>query len=211
MKRILYTTALLAVGVMSSCLKDDRQPLDPDKGVGNVIDFKNPSDPISATTSTYVMYAAAFEIPKDVNATMDYKLTVSWSGAEDTAPQDIVLNLNANDAAVAAYNTEQSKSYTVLPSSLYTIPATVTIPKGTPSAEGPLTTTKDQGFSFQTYGAMRFVAGYCDYMGSKTCRPSDAWYMQFTNPIDATTFDKSQIRIEPPVENLNIYPSGNYI
>lgn len=90
-------------------------------------------------------------------------------------------------------------------------PIVVTIPKGTPSAEGPLTTTKDQGFSFNTYGAMKYVGGWCSYQGSKNCTPQDMWYMQFTNPIDAATFDKSQIKIEPPVEGLNIYPAGQYI
>ncbi|HEY8560083.1 MAG TPA: alpha-2-macroglobulin family protein [Pyrinomonadaceae bacterium] len=87
----------------------------------------------------------------------------------------------------------------------------VNFPKGTPSAEGPLTTAKDQAYSFNTYGAMKFVGGWCNYQGSKTCAPADAWYMQFTNPIDTATFDKSQIKIEPPVEGLNVYPSGNFI
>ncbi len=87
----------------------------------------------------------------------------------------------------------------------------INIPKGTPSAEGPLTTVADQGFSFKTYGAMKYVGGWCSYQGSKTCSPSDSWYMQFTNPIDGATFDKSMVKIEPPVEGLNIYPSGNYI
>ena len=87
----------------------------------------------------------------------------------------------------------------------------VSVPKGTPSAEGPLVTTKDQNYSFQTYGAMKYVGGWCSYQGSTRCTPSDMWYMQFTNPIDGATFDKSQIKIEPPVENLNIYASGNYI
>ncbi|MEP6903800.1 MAG: Ig-like domain-containing protein, partial [Actinomycetota bacterium] len=88
---------------------------------------------------------------------------------------------------------------------------TINIPKGTPSAEGPLTTLKDQGFSFRTYGAMKFVGGWCSYQGSKTCTPADSWYMQFTNPIDGATFDKSMVKIEPPVEGLSIYPSGNYL
>ncbi len=88
---------------------------------------------------------------------------------------------------------------------------TVNIPKGTPSAEGPLTTIKDQVFNFRTFGAMKFVGGWCSYQGSKTCTPSDSWYLQFTNPIDPATFDKSQVKVEPPVENLKIYPSGNYI
>jgi uncharacterized protein YfaS (alpha-2-macroglobulin family) len=90
-------------------------------------------------------------------------------------------------------------------------PIVVTFPKGTPSAEGPLKTTEDQRFGFQTFGAMKYVGGWCNYQGSKTCAPADNWFMQFTNPVDPATFDKSQIKIEPPVEGLNIYPSGNYI
>lgn len=90
-------------------------------------------------------------------------------------------------------------------------PIVISIPKGTPSAEGPLTTIKDQGYSFRTFGAMKYVGGWCSYQGSKTCTPNDSWYMQFTNPIDSTTFDKSMIKVEPPIEGLNIYPSGNYI
>ncbi|MBS1796997.1 MAG: Ig-like domain-containing protein [Acidobacteria bacterium] len=88
---------------------------------------------------------------------------------------------------------------------------TVTFPKGTPSAEGPLTTEKDQAYSFQTYGAMRYVGGWCSYQGSKVCRPADTWYMQFTNSIDGASFDKSKIKVEPPVDGMSIYPSGNYI
>ncbi|CAN5415465.1 hypothetical protein BH20ACI1_BH20ACI1_06500 [soil metagenome] len=88
---------------------------------------------------------------------------------------------------------------------------TVTVEKGTPSAEGPLTTTKAQTFTFKTYGAMKFVASWCNYQNSKTCSPFDTWFMQFSNPIDAATFAKESVKVEPSVEGLNIYPSGNYI
>jgi len=54
---------------------------------------------------------------------------------------------------------------------------TVTVEKGTPSAEGPLTTTQAQSFSFQTYGAMKFVKGYCEYESSKNCTTFSQWYM----------------------------------
>ncbi|MEP6923172.1 MAG: DUF6049 family protein, partial [Pyrinomonadaceae bacterium] len=88
---------------------------------------------------------------------------------------------------------------------------TVNVPVGTPSAEGPLTTSKAQSFAFRTYGAMKFVKGYCNYESNKNCAPFDPWYLQFTNPIDAATFDKSRLKIEPAIENLQIFPSGNYI
>ncbi|MGI8641621.1 MAG: Ig-like domain-containing protein, partial [Pyrinomonadaceae bacterium] len=87
----------------------------------------------------------------------------------------------------------------------------VTVEKGTPSAEGPLTTIKAQSFNFKTYGAMKFVGGWCNYQNSKICSPFDMWFMQFSNPIEATSFTKEMVKIEPPIEGLNIYPSGNHI
>ena len=88
---------------------------------------------------------------------------------------------------------------------------TVTVEKGTPSAEGPLTTTKAQSFSFKTYGAMKFVGGWCNYQNSKTCSPFDTWFMQFSNPIDAESFAVESVKVEPKIEGLKIFPSGNYI
>lgn len=88
---------------------------------------------------------------------------------------------------------------------------TVTAEKGTPSAEGPLTTVKAQSFSFHTFGAMRFRTGVCGWQGNPKCRPFDAWNLEFSNQIDSETFDKSMVRIEPAVEGLTIFPSGNYI
>ena len=90
-------------------------------------------------------------------------------------------------------------------------PVTVTIEKGTPSAEGPLTTTAAQSFSFKTYGAMKFVEAGCGYRKEKDCSPFENWYLRFTNPIEAQNFTKEMVKIEPAVENLNIYPSGNNI
>ena len=90
-------------------------------------------------------------------------------------------------------------------------PIRVTVNKGTPSAEGPLTTTTAQSYSFKTYGAMKFTGGYCGYRTKKTCSPFDAWYLEFTNVIDASKFDKSMVKITPAVENVSIYPSGKYV
>ncbi|HLM02128.1 MAG TPA: Ig-like domain-containing protein, partial [Pyrinomonadaceae bacterium] len=87
----------------------------------------------------------------------------------------------------------------------------VTVNKGTPSAEGPLTTTKDQSCSFRTFGAMRFTGGYCGWRGNKTCSPFETWYLEFSNSIDAANFAKEMVKVEPAVEGLNIYPSGNFI
>jgi uncharacterized protein YfaS (alpha-2-macroglobulin family) len=88
---------------------------------------------------------------------------------------------------------------------------TVTVEKGTPSAEGPLRTNAAQSFTFNTYGPMKFVGGYCGYQANKNCSPFADWYLEFNNSIEASKFSKEMIRIEPAVDGLNIYPSGNYV
>jgi len=88
---------------------------------------------------------------------------------------------------------------------------TVNIEKGTRSAEGPLTTTKAESFSFQTYSPLKFNGGYCNYRSAPKCSPFDAWYLEFNNSLDASKFTKEMIRIEPPIEGLNISPSGSNV
>ncbi len=87
----------------------------------------------------------------------------------------------------------------------------VIIDKGTPSAEGPLTTIKAQTFSFKTYSPLKFNRGWCSYQDNKNCSPFEAWYLEFNNSIEASKFTKEMIKIEPAIEGLKIYASGNYI
>ncbi len=87
----------------------------------------------------------------------------------------------------------------------------VTVDKGTPSAEGPLTTIAAQNFSFQTYSPLSFSGGWCSYRENRNCSPFDTWYMEFNNSIDAAKFAKEMVKIEPAVEGLKVYPSGNYV
>ncbi len=88
---------------------------------------------------------------------------------------------------------------------------TVSVEKGTPSAEGPLTTEKAQAFNFQTYSPLVFNKGYCGWQNNKTCSPFESLVMEFNNPLDAQSFAENIVKIEPAVENLKIYPSGNRI
>jgi alpha-2-macroglobulin len=70
----------------------------------------------------------------------------------------------------------------------------VTIGPGTPSLEGPLKTAAAQSFAFRTYGPLRVVKHECGY--GSGCSPFDNWSVQFTNPIDTSGFEQSQIRVE---------------
>ncbi|MEO5858464.1 MAG: MG2 domain-containing protein, partial [Pyrinomonadaceae bacterium] len=87
----------------------------------------------------------------------------------------------------------------------------VTVEKGMASAEGPLTTPKAQSFSFNTYGPFKFIRGYCGWQDNKNCSPFEQWYLEFNNTIDSSEFTKEMVKIEPAVEGLTIYPSGNGI
>jgi len=87
----------------------------------------------------------------------------------------------------------------------------VTVEKGTPSAEGPLTTPAAQSFGFNTYGPFKFGRGYCGWRDNKNCSPFESWVMEFNNTIDPSKFNKELVKIEPAVEGLRIYPSGNHL
>lgn len=88
---------------------------------------------------------------------------------------------------------------------------TVTVEKGTASAEGPLVTQKPQVYNFHTYSPLSFSGGYCGWRENKNCSPFETWYLEFNNSLDASSFKKEMLTIEPAVEGLTIYPSGNYI
>ncbi|HXE72674.1 MAG TPA: Ig-like domain-containing protein, partial [Candidatus Nitrosotenuis sp.] len=83
----------------------------------------------------------------------------------------------------------------------------VTVGPGTPSAEGPLTTTRPQEFSFRTYGPMKLVEARCGY--DSECPPLMPWYLRFSNPIDTKRFDRSMVRVVPEVPALKVSVSGD--
>lgn len=85
---------------------------------------------------------------------------------------------------------------------------TITFETGTPSAEGALTTEKPQIFSFKTFGALRLEKAYCGYdENAFECAPSAELRLRFNNELDEKNFDKSQIRIEPTLDepDINVY------
>ncbi|MGI8884395.1 MAG: MG2 domain-containing protein, partial [Pyrinomonadaceae bacterium] len=88
---------------------------------------------------------------------------------------------------------------------------TVTIEKGTTSAEGPLTTMQAQSFGFQTYSPLKFQKAVCGWEGNPNCSPFEQWFLQFSNQIDTANFTAEMVKIEPAIENLKIYRVGNNI
>ena len=122
---------LFATVALTSCLKDDSSILDPNKAGANLIEWQNPTDN-SAPGTAAPLYIYSFPI---IPTPTPITLTVSYSGAELVAPNDITVNIAVSNEALVKYNTEQSKSVTLMPTSYYTLSATsVVIPKGKKTA-----------------------------------------------------------------------------
>jgi hypothetical protein len=85
----------------------------------------------------------------------------------------------------------------------------IVVPPGTPSAEGPRTTTKEQSFTFNTHGALRVVNAACG--DQKRCTPFDPFRFFFNNQLDAAKFNPAQVTIKPEIPDAKISAHGNVI
>lgn len=145
-----FSLLILSVAVfsLSSCLKDDKEVIQADNSP-SVVEFRNPVAIGSPSGAIYPMFPKSFGLDA---ATVNYSLTIAYTGATP-APQDIPLTIDINDAAVTAYNTQQSSTLTIMPTTLYTLNnATATIAKGTFFTTISFT-FKPQSFDFtKTYG-----------------------------------------------------------
>ena len=83
---------------------------------------------------------------------------------------------------------------------------TVRIKAGAPSAEGPRRTTKDQSFSFSTYGPLQVTRSTCNY--SDTCAPLNPFYVTFSNSIEMKSFEKSMVRVVPEIPGMKVEVHG---
>jgi len=83
---------------------------------------------------------------------------------------------------------------------------TVRIKAGTPSAEGPRRTTKDQPYSFSTYGPLKVTGSRCSWGGP--CTPLMPFHVDFSNTIDLKTFDKKLVSVSPEIPGMKVEVHG---
>jgi hypothetical protein len=146
-KNIFAALVLLATFGITSCLKDSPiVPSDPSNGTGtnNVVEFQNSSIPVSYT-SIYPQYDNGLLLNPD---TAQFNVNVNYAGATLNAPQDIVVTLTMAPAALTAFNADQGTSYIVPPTDVMTVPATITIPKGSNGATGKISIKAAADFDF---------------------------------------------------------------
>ncbi|HSH02251.1 MAG TPA: alpha-2-macroglobulin family protein [Anaerolineae bacterium] len=86
-----------------------------------------------------------------------------------------------------------------------------TFAPGTPSAEGPRTTTQPQTFSFSTYSPLEVTDHSCGWYNDDDCPPFTPLFIQFNNPLDRDTFTADQITIEPALPGATVQMYGSRI
>ena len=74
---------------------------------------------------------------------------------------------------------------------------TISIGPGTPSAEGPRTTTTASTHTATTYSALAVTDTQCGY--GEGCRPGSGFTITFNNALDAKAFDSETVTIAPAV------------
>ncbi len=121
MKNLIKIFAgLFTLFTATSCLDDEPYALDPAAG-HNVVEFYNVTAPVSGYNDKYLVYQPVTleSVPE-----AEFTIGVNWAGPEEFAPQDIVVQLEANNTAVTELG------YAPLASNLYDLPTSVTIKKG---------------------------------------------------------------------------------
>ncbi len=86
----------------------------------------------------------------------------------------------------------------------------VSIGPGTPSAEGPLTTTEAQSFAFSTYAPLRIVEHRCSWYDGD-CPPLTPFFIRFNNPLDAEAFTDNMLSVQPEIPGVSANVYGDSI
>ncbi|MBO9205483.1 MULTISPECIES: DUF1735 domain-containing protein [Niastella] len=224
---ILFFFALL-VGLMS-CLKKDSMNIDPDSDPKNVVEFANSGDNLATAASKYPRFY--FDLGTvTLNQAVTVKINVGYSGAE-SASQDISVNLAFDTAALSLYNNTDGTDYIVPPTSIFKLPMSAVIKKGTRLAQVEMTVTVNSDFDFNksyavplkitsastgtisnnfgsaifSFGGRNKYDGIYKVKGKATHSENASYTGPFVDPeVEFTTTGSASVQIESqPVFNLS--------
>lgn len=170
------------------------------------------SYPSGSSVGLDPLFFAAFDQLIDPQAVLNtiqvtadgQSVAVQLVSEADIAADETVSRLvkNAGDGRTLVFRAQQA-----LPTDAS---INVTIGPGTPSAEGPRTTTEPQTFSFQTYAPLKIVDHGCSWYDDE-CPPLTPFYIQFNNPIDPEVYTESMLQISPDLAGASVNIQGNGI
>lgn len=112
----------------------------------SVVAFGNTTDNVAGSTSKYPGFYSDLGTLA-TGASKTFNVSVEYDGA-GTAPSDITVNLALDNALLNQYNTDNGTSYVVPPTSVYSIPSSVVIKKGTRFASAEAKITNNSSFDF---------------------------------------------------------------
>ena len=143
-KKYIYLFAAVAVS-LTACVKERESNIDPSNS-GGVIAFANTGSDLSGASSFYPgFYTDLGSLA--AGATAAFNVNVEYSGTGD-APSDITVNLDIDTAALSQYNAENGTNYVVPAASVFTLPPTAVIKKGTRLAQVSASITNSADFDF---------------------------------------------------------------
>ena len=83
----------------------------------------------------------------------------------------------------------------------------VDIGPGTPSAEGPATTTEADSHHDRTYAALKVTESGC----GGPCQPGGGFSITLNNNLDADAFDPAAVRVSPALPGISVGVYGNVV
>ncbi|AKU89629.1 alpha-2-macroglobulin domain protein [Vulgatibacter incomptus] len=78
----------------------------------------------------------------------------------------------------------------------------VRIAEGTRGAEGPLPTTKEQSFDFETFGPLNLRQTKCGW--DDRCTPYTPFVLRFSNELDGARFDPELVTVSPEIPGMKV-------
>ncbi|RFM30547.1 DUF1735 domain-containing protein [Deminuibacter soli] len=149
LKHILPVLAATAMGA-TSCLKD-APAVDPSQS-NSVVEFANTGSIVSGANAAYARFSSDLGVLKTGDSAK-FNVNVSYSGA-DAAPTDITVNLAVDTAALTAYNNSDDGDYVAPPTTIYKVPSSVVIKKGTHQSQVQVTVVVNASYDFNVNYAL---------------------------------------------------------
>ncbi|CAF3824365.1 unnamed protein product [Rotaria sordida] len=153
-----------------------------------------------------------FDQKIDMNAILKHLIVVSNNGHRIQSDGLELLDETSADNEFKSFinnfrgNRDKYVAFTFKNDLLKATQYTIQVPKGCPSAEGPLTTTTEWSASFQTYEPLKIIGWSPNKKKERrsSVRPGQSWSITFNNSLDRSTINKSLFRFEPEVNGLGI-------
>lgn len=150
MKQIRFLPLLAVTLIFSSCMKD-HLALDPSQSP-TVIEFANTGTNVSPAGAVYARFSSDLgSLNTGDSATFNINLNYAGAG---TATTDINVTLAIDEAALTAYNDDQHTDYEIPPASVFHMPTTGVIKKGTQTVQVKVAITNNADFDFNVNYAL---------------------------------------------------------